>query len=113
MVPAILQTQESELENIDVKHLRWVSEIVEDGSVIRSLSGRSAKLADGTSRNPKDRDAVIAQRTRDLEGMAGQLRGFSLEEFSTLMQYRKDQLWKEFLTNFSSDNAKKIKQNCI
>ena len=54
-------------ENIDVKHLRWVSEIIEDGSVIRSLSGRSAKLADGTSRNPIDRDELLEQRTKDLE----------------------------------------------
>jgi hypothetical protein len=74
-------TKQQVAESIDVKHLRWVSEIIEDGSVIRSLSGRSAGIADGPSRNPADRDEIIAQRTRDLEGMTGQLRGFSLEEF--------------------------------
>ncbi|CAE7359459.1 pol [Symbiodinium microadriaticum] len=34
-----------------------------------SLSGRSAKLADGLSRNPANRDAL---RTRDLEGLVGE-----------------------------------------
>ena len=37
----------------DVKLVRWVSEIVSDGSEIRSLSGRSTKLGDGFSRNPR------------------------------------------------------------
>jgi hypothetical protein len=69
------------LEDIDVKHLRWVSFIVSDGSQIRSLSGRSAKLGDGYSRNPKDRDELVEQRTKDLSGRMGQLRGFSLEAF--------------------------------
>ena len=32
--------------DIDVKHLRWISEIVADGSTINSLSGRSAVLGD-------------------------------------------------------------------
>ncbi|CAE7299989.1 unnamed protein product, partial [Symbiodinium necroappetens] len=41
----------------------------------------SAKLADGLSRNPENRDALLAQRTRDLEGLVGQLRGFSLGEY--------------------------------
>jgi len=66
-------------DDIDVKHLRWVSWIVADGSQIRSLSGRSAKLGDGFSRNPSDRDALIEQRTKDLEGRTGQLRGFCLD----------------------------------
>ena len=57
-------TRQLVLEDIDVKHLRWVSWIVADGSQIRSLSGRSAKLGDGFSRNPSDRDALIEQRTR-------------------------------------------------
>ena len=69
------------LEDIDVKHLRWVSWIVADGSQIRSLSGRSAKLGDGFSRNPSDRDALIEQRTKDLEGRTCQLRGFFLDKF--------------------------------
>ena len=74
-------TRQQTAADIDVKHLRWTSEIVSDGSEIRSLSGRSAKLADGPSRNPEDRDEIMEQRTRDLEGMTGQLRGFSLDEF--------------------------------
>ena len=44
--------QQVELVDIDIKLLRWVSEIVADGSEIRSLAGRSARLGDGTSRNP-------------------------------------------------------------
>ena len=38
-------------------------------------------MGDGFSRNPSDRDALIAQRTTDLEGRTGQLRGFTLEGF--------------------------------
>ena len=67
--------------DIDIKLLRWVSEIVADGSEIRSLAGRSARLGDGTSRNPRDRDALVEQRTKDLQGMIGQVRGFDLDEF--------------------------------
>ena len=65
----------------DVKLVRWVAEILADGSEIRSLSGRSAKLGDGFSRNPKERDALLQGRTRDLQGLAGHLKGFSLEEY--------------------------------
>ena len=68
-------------EEIQPKHLRWLSELLADGSVLRSLSGRSAKLADGLSRNPPERDELLSQRTKDLQGLIGQLRGFSLEEF--------------------------------
>ena len=67
-------------DDIDVKHLRWVSEIIADGSVIQSLSGRSAKLGDGYSRSPWNRDELIAQRTKDLQGVAGQTRGFDIQE---------------------------------
>ena len=52
-----------------------------DGSEIRSLSGRSATLGDSFSRNPKDRDALLAARTKDLEGLTGQLRGFDLDQY--------------------------------
>ena len=65
----------------DVKLVRWVAEILADGSEIRSLSGRSAKLGDGFSRNPKDRDELLQGRTRDLQGLSGHLRGFNLEEY--------------------------------
>ena len=64
-----------------MKHLRWVSWILADGSQIRSLSGRTAKLGDGFSRNPGDRDQLLEQRTRDLQGRTGQLREFTLESF--------------------------------
>ena len=74
-------TKQLVLEDIDVKHLRWVSWIIADGSQIRSLSGRSAKLGDGFSRNPLGRDALVEQRTKDLAGRTGQLWGFSLEGF--------------------------------
>ena len=73
--------QTVEPADIDVKMLRWTSEIVADGSEIRSLAGRAARLGDGTSRNPKDRDELIAQRSKDLKGLIGQVRGFDLDEF--------------------------------
>ena len=66
-----------------MKLVRWVSEILSDGSEIRSLSGRSAKLGDGFSRNPRDRDELQQLRTKDLEGLAGQLRGFDMDEYET------------------------------
>ena len=67
--------------DIDVRVFRWVSEIVADGSEIRSLSGRNCRLADGTSRKPADRNEIIAQRTKDVEGIAGQVRIFNLDRF--------------------------------
>ena len=66
---------------IDVKLLRWFSEITADGSEVRSIAGRSARLGYGTSRNPSDREALLEQRSKDLRGIIGQVRGFSLEEF--------------------------------
>ena len=66
---------------MDSKLVRWVAEMVMDGSEIRSLSGRSAMLGDSFSRNPKDRDALLAARTKDLEGLTGQLRGFDLDQY--------------------------------
>lgn len=48
---------------------------------IRSLAGRPAKLGDGTSRNPSDRDSLIEQRSKDVKGLIGQVRGFDLDEF--------------------------------
>ena len=63
---------------LDPKLVRWVGEILLDGSEIRSLSGRSATLGDSFSRNPKDRDRLLEARTRDLQGMSGRLRGFDL-----------------------------------
>ena len=73
--------QNIELEQIDLKLLRWISEITADGSEVRSLGGRSARLGDGTSRNPKDRDSLMEQRSKDLKGMIGQVRGFDLQQF--------------------------------
>ena len=73
--------QTIELAEIDIKLLRWTSEITSDGSEIRSLAGRSARLGDGTSRNPADRDALMEQRTKDVQGIIGQVRGFNLDEF--------------------------------
>ena len=66
---------------MDPKLVRWVAEILMDGSEIRSLSGRSATLGDSFSRNPKDRDALLAARTKDLEGLTGQLGGFDLDQY--------------------------------
>ena len=66
---------------LDPKLVRWVGEILLDGSEIRSLSGRSATLGDSFSRNPKDRDWLLEARTRDLQGMSGRLRGFDLDQY--------------------------------
>ena len=74
-------TRQGDKVDIEVKHLRWYSEIVSDGSEVRSLSGRTATLGDGISRNPIDRDAVLEQRSRDLSNLAGKIRGFNMEEF--------------------------------
>ena len=49
--------------------------------MIQLLSGRSALLGDGFSRNPSNRDELIEQRTKDLKGVAGQTRGFNVDEF--------------------------------
>ena len=76
-------TRQQVLEDIEVKHLRWISEILSDGSELRSLSGRSAKLGDGFSRNPVNRDALLEQRTKDLQGMMGQFRAFDLEAYAS------------------------------
>ena len=45
------------------------------------MAGRSARLGDGTSRNPPNRDELLAQRTADLRGLSGQVRGFDLDGF--------------------------------
>ena len=59
---------------MDPKLVRWVAEILMDGSEIRSLSGRSATLGDSFSR-------ILRTRTKDLEGLTGQLRGFDLDQY--------------------------------
>ena len=73
-------TRQQSCETVEPKHLRWLSELLADGSEVRSLAG-SARLGYGYSRNPEDRDQLLGQGTKDLEGLIGQLRGFSLEEF--------------------------------
>ena len=55
--------------------------LIADGSEIRSLAGRTAKLGDGFSRNPKGRDELLEQRTLDVRGLSGQLRGFDLDAY--------------------------------
>ena len=80
-MPTRKKQQQIDLQDIETKHLRWVAEVIADGTEIRSLAGRSARLGDGTSRNPPDRDALIAQRIQDLEGRMGQWRRFSLDGF--------------------------------
>ena len=68
-------------EEIDLKHLRWISEIRADDTLSKVFSGRAMLLGDGYSRNPKDRDLLNQQRSKDLEGVAGQTRGFDPDEF--------------------------------
>ena len=45
------------------------------------MSGRTAVLGDGIYGNPIGRDEVMEQRSRDLQGYAGQIRGFDLDQF--------------------------------
>ena len=68
-------------EEIDIKLLRWTSELLADGSEVRSLSGRAARLGDGTSRNPGNRDQLLLQRGKDLKGIIGQVRGFNVDGY--------------------------------
>ena len=58
--------------DLDARHLRWISNIMSDGSVLLNLSGRSAKLGDGLSRNPI---------TDQLRAQAKSIQGFSVAEF--------------------------------
>lgn len=74
-------TKQQSTTEIDCKMLRWTSAIIADGSEIKSLAGRAARLGDGTSRNPKDRDALLEQRSKELSGLIGQVRGLDLEDF--------------------------------
>ena len=106
--------QQIELAEIDIKLLRWVSEIVADGSEIRSLAGRSARLGDGTSRNPKDREELMNQRTKDLEGLIGQVRGFSLDEFLSDWEPAGDALpWAVGDTGWVSDKPQQSEPGLI
>ena len=77
----VTRQQTIETVDIDTKHLRWVSEIMSDGSEIKSLSGRSAVLGDGTSRNPINRDELIEARSTDLKGISGMVRNFDVQQF--------------------------------
>ncbi|CAK9046219.1 Retrovirus-related Pol polyprotein from transposon opus [Durusdinium trenchii] len=53
-----------------------------DGSCpLEQIAERSARLGDGFSKNPKDRDALLEARTKDLSALSGQLRGFDLDEY--------------------------------
>ena len=73
---------------MDPKLVRWIAEILMDGSEIRS-----ATLGDSFSRNPKDRDALLAARTKDLEGLTGQLRSTSGKVQSPWQRPCRSELW--------------------
>jgi catabolite regulation protein CreA len=72
-------TRQVKALEVDAKRCRWVSEIVADGSEI-SFTCRQVGVswAMASARNPKDRDEILAQRMKDLEGLMGQVRGFDL-----------------------------------
>eukprot|EP00969_Alexandrium_andersonii_P214926 9491327-Alexandrium_andersonii.AAC.1 len=48
----------------------------------RCIGCRAAKLGDGPRWNPPGRGAFAAQRSEDLQRQTGQLRGFTLEDFT-------------------------------
>lgn len=77
----MMKQQLIELVDIDIKLVRWVSEIVVGGTEIRPLAGRPARSGDATSRIPKGWDTLVEQRTTDLQGMVGQVRVLNLDEF--------------------------------
>ena len=58
--------------DMDPRHLRWVADIQSDGSTLMNLSGRSARLGDGLSRNPL---------TDEIRRQSVSIKGFSLEDF--------------------------------
>jgi len=78
---SMTKQQQIDLVDIDIKLLRADSEVITNNSEIMSLAGLSARLGDGASRNPANRDEFLEQRTQDLAGMIGQVRGFDLDEF--------------------------------
>ena len=68
-------------EDVDAKILRWVAEIMGDGSEIRSLGRRSARLADGISRNCGNRDELLEARTQELFDRQGRVKNFDLVKY--------------------------------
>ena len=66
----------------DAKIQRWVTEVIADGSCMRTLAGRAMCLADGISRNPPDRDALLARRTADMMESKAAIREFDIDEFA-------------------------------
>ena len=77
-VPAFCWTDHSNVARLqtaidmDPRHLRWVADIQSDGSTIMNLSGRSAKLGDGLSRNPL---------TDEMRRQGQSIKGFCLADF--------------------------------
>eukprot|EP00974_Lingulodinium_polyedra_P021832 2108486-Lingulodinium_polyedra.AAC.1 len=65
---------------------RWIAEITSDGSEIRSLSGRSARIPDGFSRNVPGRDELLEQRGSELRGLLDNVREFNLVTYSDDLQ---------------------------
>ena len=71
------------LDRIDPLMFRYFAELTGDGTKLQALSGRSQLLvaADAISRNHKDRDALLAMRSEDLEGMKRRIREFRVEDY--------------------------------
>ena len=71
----------SKAAGVDSKILRWIAESGRDGSEMRSLAGRSARLADGLSRNPGSRGQLAGERTKELADKTGKVRNFNLRHY--------------------------------
>ena len=71
-IPAVIHTDHANisrlealpLERVDAKHYRWLSELLQGGSLLlyRPGAGVMHKAPDGISRNPEGRDRLILAR---------------------------------------------------
>ena len=72
-VPALCWTDHANVARLqtaidmDPRHLRWVADIQSNGSTLKNLSGRSARLGDGLSRNPLTDE--IRRRGQSINGV--------------------------------------------
>ena len=84
-IPAVIHTDHANLarleslplERVDSKHFRWLSELLQGGSLLlyRPGAGVMHRAPDGISRNPPGRDRLILARAGELEELRARIRG--------------------------------------
>ncbi|CAE8630136.1 unnamed protein product [Polarella glacialis] len=67
-------------EEAGEKTLRWWGQVLRSGNEVRFLAGK-VNMGDGISRNPEDREAVLARRKMLLKDPVALEKAFSKEEF--------------------------------